>query len=108
MVKDLASRFMLSSGVVSQTLNAMIQDGMVERIASPLDRRVIRVRLTPLGLRVRRQSATAYTCFMQNFFNRIEPEKVEIFDRILDMTLHFLRTEGKAFLIPGETPDMFC
>lgn len=107
MVKDLASRFMLSSGVVSQTLNAMIQDGMVERIVSPLDRRVIRVRLTPLGLRVRRQTATAYTCFMQNFFGRIEPEKAEVFDRILDMTLRFLKTDGKAFLISGETPDPY-
>lgn len=100
MLSDLALRFMLSSGTVSQTVNALIQDGMVERIASPLDRRVIRVRLTPLGLRMRRQTATAYTCFMQNFFSRIEPEKVEVFDRILDITLRFLKTDGKAFLIP--------
>ena len=107
MVKDLASRFRVSSGVVSQTLNALIQDGMVERVMSPLDHRVMRVRLTPLGLRMRRQTATAYTCFMQNFFSRIEPEKVALFDRVLDMTLHFLRTDGKAFLIPGESPDMF-
>ncbi len=107
MVKDLASRFRVSSGVISQTLNAMIQDGMVERVMSPLDHRVIRIRLTPLGLRMRRQTATAYTCFMQNFFSRTEPEKVALFDRVLDMTLHFLRTDGKVFLIPGETPDMF-
>ena len=107
LVKDLASRFRVSSGVISQTLKAMIQDGMVERVMSPLDHRVIRIRLTPLGLRMRRQTATAYTCFMQNFFSRTEPEKVALFDRVLDMTLHFLRTDGKAFLIPGETPDMF-
>ena len=107
MVKDLASRFRVSSGVISQTLNAMIQDGMVERVMSPLDHRVIRIRLTPLGLRMRRQTATAYTCFMQNFFSRTEPEKIALFDRVLDMTLHFLRTDGKVFLIPGETPDMF-
>ena len=107
MVKDLASRFRVSSGVISQTLKAMIQDGMVERVMSPLDHRVIRIRLTPLGLRMRRQTATAYTCFMQNFFSRTEPEKVALFDRVLDMTLHFLRTDGKVFLIPGETPDMF-
>ena len=107
MVKDLASRFRVSSGVISQTLNAMTQDGMVERVMSPLDHRVIRIRLTPLGLRMRRQTATAYTCFMQNFFSRTEPEKVALFDRVLDMTLHFLRTDGKVFLIPGETPDMF-
>jgi DNA-binding MarR family transcriptional regulator len=105
MVKDLASRFQVSSGVVSQTLNAMIQDGMVERIPSPLDRRVIGIRLTPQGLRMRRQCASSYTCFMQNFFSRIEPEKTELFDRVLNMTLQFLRSDGKAFLMPGESPD---
>lgn len=105
MVKDLASRFQVSSGVVSQTLNAMIQDGMVERIPSPLDHRVIGIRLTPQGLRMRRQCSSSYTCFMQNFFNRIEPEKTELFDRVLNMTILFLKTEGKAFLMPGERPD---
>lgn len=107
MIRDLASRFNVSSGVVSQTLNAMIQDGMVERIPSPLDHRVIGIRLTAQGLRMRRQCAASYTGFMQNFFNRIEPEKTAIFDRVLNMTLRFVRTDGKAFLMPGETPDAY-
>ena len=107
LVKDIASRFKLSSGVVSQTLNALIQDGMVERVSSPLDHRSIGIRLTPQGLRIRRQCASSYTGFMQNFFSRVEPEKVEVFDRILDMTLRFLKTDGKAFLVPGETPDLY-
>jgi len=107
-VKDLAARFQASSGVVSQTLNAMIQDGMVERVPSPLDRRMIGVRLTQQGLRMRRQCAASYTCFMQNFFSRIEPEKIELFDRVLDMTLQFLKSEeGRAFLMPGETYDPY-
>ena len=108
MVKDLATRFRISSGIASQTLNALIQDGMVERVVSPLDHRIIRIRLTPQGLRMRRQTASSYTCFMQNFFSRVEPEKVAVFDRILNLSLQFLRTDGKAFLIPGETPDEFC
>lgn len=107
-VKDLAARFRASSGVVSQTLNAMIQDGMVERVPSPHDRRMIGVRLTPQGLRMRRQCAASYTCFMQNFFSRIEPEKIELFARTLDLTLQFLKTEeGRAFLMPGETYDPY-
>ena len=107
-VKDLAARFRVSSGIVSQTLNAMIQDGMVERIPLPLDRRLTGVRLTQQGLRMRRQCAASYTCFMQNFFSRIEPEKLAVFDRALDMTLRFLKTkEGRAFLMPGESPDTY-
>jgi len=105
MVKDLASRFLVSSGVVSQTLNAMIQDGMVERVNSPLDHRVIRVRLTPQGLRMRRQTATSYTYFMQNFFKAFDQEKIALFDRILDLTLHFLRTDGRRFLVSDGESD---
>ena len=57
---------------------------------------------------MRRQTALSYTFFMQNFFSRIEPEKVAVFDRILNLSLHFLKTDGRKFLIPGETPDEFC
>ncbi len=107
-VKNLAERFQISQGVVSQTLNAMIQDGMVERISSPMDRRVTGISLTPQGVRMRRQCASSYTCFMQNFFSRIEPEKILLFDRVLDLTLQFLAAEeGKAFLMPGESFDAY-
>lgn len=107
-VKELAERFQISQGVVSQTLNAMIQDGMVERILSPLDHRVIGIHLTQQGLRMRRQCASSYTCFMQNFLDRIEPEKIRLFDRVLDLTLQFLAAEdGKAFLMPGESYDAY-
>lgn len=107
-VKELAERFRVSSGVVSQTLNAMIQDGMVERVPSPLDRRLTGIRLTQQGLRMRRQCAASYTGFMQNFLSRIEPEMIAVFDRALDMTLRFLKTEeGRAFLMPSESPDSY-
>ncbi|MBP5586382.1 MAG: MarR family transcriptional regulator [Lentisphaeria bacterium] len=108
-VKDFASRFHVSSGAVSQTLNAIIQDGMVERVPLPPDHRLTGIRLTPQGLRMRRQCASSYTGFMQNFLSRIEPEKVAVFDRALDMTLQFLKTkEGKAFLMPGENSGPSC
>ena len=107
-VKDLAARFRASSGVVSQTLNAMVQDGMVERVPLPPDHRLTGIRLTQQGLRMRRQCAASYTSFMQNFFSRIEPEKVAVFDRAMNMTLQFLKSEeGKAFLMPGESPESY-
>ena len=46
--------------------------------------------------------------FMQNFFSRIEPENIEIFDHTMDLTLHFLKSEeGRAFLMPGEVLDSY-
>ena len=99
-VKDLADRFHVSSGVASQTLNALSQDGMVERISSPSDRGIIRIRLTQEGLRIRRLTAASYTKFMQNFFSTVEPEKAEMFSHTLDRFLEFLDKEGKEFLLP--------
>lgn len=106
-VKDLAERFRISSGVVSQTLNAMIQDGIVERVISPSDRGAMRVRLSPQGLKARRLTSAAYTRFMQNFFSTVEPRQVEIFSRTLDRFLEFLNTDGKSFLLSGENLDYF-
>lgn len=106
-VKDFSERFKISPGVVSQTLNAMIQDGMVERAASPLDRHVMCIRLTPLGLKTRRLTSACYTRFMQNFFSTVEPEKAETFSRILDRFLEFLKADGKRFLGPDDASDIF-
>ena len=106
-VKDLAERFRISSGVTSQTLNALIQDGVMERIPSPGERDVIRVRLTRQGLRIRRLTAATYTKFMENFFSTVEPEKAEIFSHILDRFLEFLEKEGKSFLLPDPVSVSF-
>lgn len=106
-IKDLAERFRISSGVVSQTLNAMIQDGIVERVVSSADRGAMRIRLTQHGLKARRLTSAAYTRFMQNFFSTVEPRKAEIFSRTLDRFLEFLNGDGKRFLLPGENLDFF-
>lgn len=107
-LKDIADKFRIGTGVASQTLNALIQDGVVERIPSPTDSRIIRIRLTQQGLRMRRQTAASYTNFMQNFFSTIEPEKAEMFSRTLDKFLKFLDREGKAFLLSEPDPGAFA
>ena len=101
-VKALSERFRISPGAVSQTLDAMCQDGMVERVPSPLDRRVTHVRLTAQGLRMRRQSAAACTKFMRNFLEKEPPENVAVFEQMLDNTLKFLKTGGRKYLSGGE------
>ena len=106
-VKDLATRFRISSGVALQTLNALIHDGVLERDLSQTDRQTIRVHLTLEGLRIRRLTAASYTKFMQNFFSAVEPERAEMFNRTLDRFLEFLDKEGKTFLLPESAPVSF-
>ena len=107
-VKELADRFRVSSCVASQTLNALIQDGVVERIPSPNDSRTVSFRLTQHGLRIRRLTAASYTKFMQNFFSAVEPKKAEMFGHVLDQWLVFLDKEGKAFLLPEPESVTLC
>lgn len=101
-VKELAARCHVSSGAISQTLDSLCQESMVERLQSPLDRRVIQVRLSPQGLRLRRQCMAACTKFMMNILENEPPEHVVVIERMLDWTLEFLRTDGKQFLIRDE------
>ena len=101
-VKELAERFRISPGAVSQTLDAVCRDGMVERVPSPLDRRVTHIRLTAQGLRMRRQSSAACTKFMRNFLEKEPPGNVAVFERMLDDTLKFLKTGGREYLSGGE------
>ena len=102
------SSFFRISSLMSQTLNALISDGMLERVVLPSDSaRVFRVRLSRQGLRIRRQTEASFTEFMRNFFAETEPEKIALFTRVLDRMMRFLLTDGKEFLLPGEPPDMF-
>ena len=107
-LKDLSTRFRTTSSLMSQTLNALISDGMLERVVLPSDpASVFRVRLSRQGLRIRRQTAASCTEFMRNFFAETEPEKINLFTRVMDRMMRFLLTDGKEFLLPGEPPDMF-
>ena len=101
-VQELADSFDISPGAVSQTLDAMEKDGMVKRVPSPLDRRVIQICLTTQGLRMRRQCSAACTKFMMNFLESETPEDVAFFEKVNDATLAFLKSEGRALLVPVE------
>ncbi|MBQ7731875.1 MAG: hypothetical protein IJT68_08575 [Lentisphaeria bacterium] len=105
-IKELAARFQCKPGLVLQTVNSLRRDGLLELTSSQTDRGS-QVKLTRKGHLVQRQSSESYTLFMQRFLGRLEPEKAGVFMRFLDLMLHFLKTDGKDFLCPGEQPDMF-
>jgi DNA-binding MarR family transcriptional regulator len=105
-IADLAARFRCKTGLVFQTVRALNRDDMVEQVVFPVIHEGL-VKLTRKGLSVRRMSSESYTRFMMNFFRGIEPEKIALFMRFLDLMLDYLKTDGKAFLGPGENFDIF-
>ena len=97
MVKEIAEMFGLTSGAVSQTVDALAADGVVERIPSSVDRRSVHVSLTPFGKEIRKQLEVYLTDVMSGILDEIPEEKQEAFLEVLqDMSETFTETQRIA------------
>ena len=97
MVKEIAEKFGLTSGAVSQTVDALAADGVVERIPSSVDRRSVHVSLTPFGKEIRKQLEVYLTDVMSGILDEIPEEKQEAFLEVLqDMSETFTETQRIA------------
>ena len=97
MVKEIAETFALTSGAVSQTVDALAADGVVERIPSSVDRRSVHVSLTPFGKEIRKQLEVYLTDVMSGILDEIPEEKQEAFLEVLqDMSETFTETQRIA------------
>ena len=97
MVKEIAEMFGLTSGAVSQTVDALAADGVVERIPSSVDRRSVHVSLTPFGKSIRKQLEVYLTDVMTGILDEVSEEKQEAFLEVLqDMSDTFTETQRIA------------
>ena len=97
MVKEIAEMFGLTSGAVSQTVDALAADGVVERIPSSIDRRSVHVSLTPFGKSIRKQLELYLNDVMTGILDEIPEEKQEAFLEVLqDMSETFTETQRIA------------
>lgn len=93
MIKDFADRFHLPSAAVTQTLNALYADGLVNRIPGPKDRRVTLISLTDKGEHLYRVCTASYVKFMKEVFDKFPQEQVEAFVSVLEAYSNFLAKE---------------
>ena len=100
MIKDFAERFHLPSAAVTQTLNALYADGLVNRIPGPRDRRVTLISLTDKGERLYRVCTASYVKFMKEVFEKLPQDQVEAFISVLEAMAQFLAKE--RFVSPYE------
>ena len=97
MLKEIAETFGLTSGAVSQTVDALAADGVVERIPSAVDRRSVHITLTPFGLSIRKQLESYLTDVMSGILDDVPEEKQEAFMEVLqDMSETFTETQRIA------------
>ena len=100
MIKDFAERFHLPSAAVTQTLNALYADGLVNRIPGPKDRRVTLIDLTDKGEHLYRVCTASYVKFMKEVFEKLPQDQVEAFISVLEAMAQFLTKE--RFVSPYE------
>ena len=93
MIKDFAERFHLPSAAVTQTLNALYADGLVNRIPGPKDRRVTLISLTPKGEHLYRVCTGSYVKYLKAAFEALPQDQVEAFVSVLEDMARFLAKE---------------
>jgi DNA-binding MarR family transcriptional regulator len=80
---ELSRRMMVSNGNVTGLSERLVQQGLLDRRASPSDRRAQLVNLTPEGRRVFRTMARTHETWIADIFAKLDAEEVDTLMRLL-------------------------
>ena len=92
MLKDIADELKLTPGAISQTVDVLVRENLVERTTSPTDRRAILLRPTAAGLELKEQHARQINAVMQTISKDVKSEDFDIFTRVLANLLEQINT----------------
>ena len=87
MLKEIADELQLTPGAISQTVDVLVRENIVERTVSPTDRRAILLKPTAMGLELKEQHARHVNNVMQSISKDISAEDLETFTRVLEHLL---------------------
>ena len=88
---ELSKRLMVSAGNITPILNRLVDEGLIERIPSHLDRRVQIVRLTVEGRKKFRQMAKKHSQWLSEIFDGLDRGELESLDRQLSRLKQLLK-----------------
>ena len=83
MLKEIADELQLTPGAISQTVDILVRENLVERTVSPFDRRAVLLRPTVAGLELKERHSRVVDEVMQNISRDIAPGDFKIFTRVL-------------------------
>ncbi len=92
MLKDIADELKLTPGAISQTVDVLVRENLVERTTSPTDRRAILLRPTAAGLELKEQHARQINAVMQTISKDVKSEDFDIFVKVLAHLLEQINT----------------
>lgn len=83
MLKEVADELKLTPGAVSQTVDILVRENIVERTISPADRRAILLRPTEAGLKLKQQHSDQINNIMNSISSGVAPQDFKVFARVL-------------------------
>ena len=95
-VSDLAAAVKQPLPAVSRALRQLEQDGLIERITDPNDRRKTLVRITPKGYELCHQCEQALRNYFASVLARLEPEQVAQMDALRGALMEAILAENAA------------
>ncbi len=83
-LKDIAAELHLTPGAVSQTIDSMVRDGILERIASPHDRRAVSIIPSARMMEYKNQNADIFKKIINEAWSDVNAKEREAFVEILE------------------------
>ena len=95
-ISDLVQELHQPLPAISRTVRQMEQDGLVERLADPADRRKTLVRFTPKGYEACRQCEAALGDYFSSVMARLEPEQLAQMEALRGALMEAILAENAA------------
>ena len=95
-VSDLAAAVKQPLPAISRALRQLEQDGLIERITDPNDRRKTLVRITPKGYELCRQCEQALRDYFASVLARLEPEQAAQMDALRGALMDAILAENAS------------
>jgi len=103
-MKDFSERLGVSQSTVTQLADRLVKRGLVDRLADPADRRVVRLRLSETGRRILNGAEFARQRTLHTIWNILAPEEQEAVMlglQLLGDAAERVRAEERNLLQPG-------
>ena len=83
MLKEIADTLKLTPGAISQTVDVLVRENLVERSVSPADRRAVLLRPTAAGLQLKEKHSQQIENIVQTITADVSDEDFAVFSRVL-------------------------
>ncbi len=82
-MSELSKRLLVSNGNASTVVNRLEKDGLVIRVQEKQDRRVVKVSLTPTGLKQFEAQATGHEAMVNDIFDTLDHADLDLIRDLL-------------------------